>query len=178
MYRPVLLLPTLTPPDARAKSPPSQTFPKNNQTFRCETGRIIIFVKVVSLKLRSPKFRSDVANCMQADRQEGPHLLPALEVRVEVRRPQSMRVVDVATDLLPLAVHVSDKNYGGELSVANQLLSIAEGEQEWRHAQILGAANQVSSRRTAREGAGGRGRDKREGEKIRSPERKKKRKRE
>lgn len=48
-----------------------------------------------------------------------PHLLPALEIWFEVRRPQSMRVVDVAADFLPLAVDISNKNYRGQLSVAH-----------------------------------------------------------
>lgn len=48
-----------------------------------------------------------------------------------------MRVVDVAAHLLPLAVDVPHEDDGGELAVPNQLLSVPEGEQERRLAQVL-----------------------------------------
>lgn len=48
-----------------------------------------------------------------------------------------MRVVDVAADLLALAVHVPNEDYARQLSVANQLFSVAYSEEERGHAQIL-----------------------------------------
>ena len=73
------------------------------------------------------------------------HLLAPLEVRLEVGRPQPVRVVDVAADLLALAVHVPNEDDGGQLAVSDELLSIAEGEQERRLAQVLRGSVLVSS---------------------------------
>lgn len=77
------------------------------------------------------------ARTKDADRNRPSHLLPPLEVRLEVGRPQPVRVVDVAAHLLPLAVHVSNEDDRGQLAVPNQLFSVPEGEQERGLAQVL-----------------------------------------
>ena len=69
------------------------------------------------------------------------HLLPPLEVRLEVCRSQPVRVVDVAAHLLPLAVHVANEDDGGELAVPDQLFSVPECQQERRLAQVLSVGN-------------------------------------